>query len=552
MGRRCIVLGLLFAGLALSGRADPVPAEVDEQLLKSAGLASDGPALVAYFRQRTVGEEDRARILALIKQLGDHRYAIRERATMDLIAVGLPAVGLLRQSSNDADVEIARRAERCLKAIERVPSTALSAAAARLLARAKPAAAAEVLLAYLPLADDESVADEVREALAALAGRDDRPEPLLVKALDDPLPLRRGAAGEALVKCRRADATQLARKLMTDPDPEVRVRVTLAVVTHAKDKTAVPAVIGLLADVPQNLGWRVEEVMVRLAGETAPAVSLGTDDEGRKRCRDAWSKWWADHAGTTDLAKLDSAPRLLGFTLVVMMDQRGIAGKVMEINANREVVWKIEGLTHPRDAIVIGKDRVLIAEQNGSQISERDFAGVVKWNKQVVQPMAVQPLPNGHVFVANRNQLLEFDEKHREAWKFDRQQHDIVTAQKLRNGETMFLTNTGALIRLDANRKEIKSVKVDRPHYVYAAMEVLPNNRVLLTHQDRVAEYDFDGKQQWYASVRQPSSVQRLPNGNTLIANVSSRAVQEIDRQGKVVWEYKPEGAGLPWSARRR
>src|SRR5438128_2544271 len=82
-------------------------------------------------------------------------------------AIGLPAVGLLRQAERDPDVEIVRRAERCLQRIEKVPSTALSAAAARLVARRPPEGAAEVLLNYLPLADDETVADEVRDALAA-------------------------------------------------------------------------------------------------------------------------------------------------------------------------------------------------------------------------------------------------------------------------------------------------------------------------------------------------------------------------------------------------
>src|SRR5947209_6702971 len=81
----------------------------------------------------------------------------------------------------------ARRAEQCRRRIERVPSSTVSAAAARTLARLKATGAAEVLLAYLPSADDELVADEVRAALAALAAPEGRPDPALLRALADPL-----------------------------------------------------------------------------------------------------------------------------------------------------------------------------------------------------------------------------------------------------------------------------------------------------------------------------------------------------------------------------
>ena len=158
--------------------------------------------------------------------LGDPAYAIRERATVDLIGVGLPAVSLLRQAATDPDIEIVRRSEKCLAAIERVPSAALSAAAARLVAASKPAGAAAVLLAFLPVADDEVVADEVRTALASVAAHEDPPDPALTAALADPLPVRRGAAAEALIRSRRPDALASGRKMMADADPDVRLRGT--------------------------------------------------------------------------------------------------------------------------------------------------------------------------------------------------------------------------------------------------------------------------------------------------------------------------------------
>src|SRR5262245_36164454 len=149
---RVVWLGARAAGallLAVATAAAPPP---DDQLLNQAQIPTDGPGLVADFRQRTVADNDRQRIESLIERLGDPVYAVRERATAELIACGLPAVTLLRRAAaTQEDVEVARRAERCLSAIERVPSASLSAAVARLMAKRKPEGAVGAVLAYLPM-----------------------------------------------------------------------------------------------------------------------------------------------------------------------------------------------------------------------------------------------------------------------------------------------------------------------------------------------------------------------------------------------------------------
>ena len=61
------------------------------------------------------------------------------------------------------------------------------------------------------------------------------------------------------------------------------------------------------------------------------------------------------------------------------------------------------------------------------------------------------------------------------------------------------------------------------------------------------------------ASQIQPTSVQRLPNGNTLvvgagstIAGVRTQQLSELDRNGQTVWTYKYPDGSQPWRARRR
>jgi HEAT repeat protein len=553
--RRCGA-GLAVA-LAATCWAAPGPGTPpdDEQLLKTAQIGTDGPALLAYFRSRTVTAADRQRIETLIRQLGDPAYAVRERATADLVACGLPAVGPLRQAQADADVEVARRAERCLARLERVPSATLSAAAARLVARRKPAGATGVLLAYLPVADDEAVADEVRETLAATAITDGQPDPALLKALDDDVPLKRGAAAEALARSGVPAAVNQSRKALADGDADVRLRTALALVTRAKDKSAVPGMIGLLAELPQGSGWRIEDVLVRLAGENAPKATLGEDAAARQKCREAWQEWWDKNGAAIDLAKLDGAPPMLGNTLLVLRDLRGIGGKIIEVNTEKKELWKIEGLSLPTDAVVVGRDRVLIVEQNTHQVSERDLTGKVIWSKQVAQPNSIQRLPNGNTFVTCPNQLVEFDTHQRQVFSYQRPTYDIRAGQKLRSGEAVFVTATGDCIRVDAKGKEVKSFKVLSMASAIGGIEVLPNNHVLVTHRTGVAEYDgTGGNPVWQATFSRPTSVQRLPNGNTLVAsgNAATPSVVELDRKGQTVWEYKAEAGFMAWRARRR
>src|SRR5581483_8211090 len=105
---------------------------------------------------------------ALIAQLGDDAFDKREMASSQLVAIGSKAEAQLREAlKSGPEAEVKQRAEWCLQQIAKGGSGKVAAAAARLLARRKPDGAAEVLLAYLPSAEGEAAAEEVRGALAA-------------------------------------------------------------------------------------------------------------------------------------------------------------------------------------------------------------------------------------------------------------------------------------------------------------------------------------------------------------------------------------------------
>jgi outer membrane protein assembly factor BamB len=199
-------------------------------------------------------------------------------------------------------------------------------------------------------------------------------------------------------------------------------------------------------------------------------------------------------------------------------------------------------------------DRVLVVEYRNRQVTERDFKGEVKWQKAVpALPVGASRLPNGNTLICSRNQLLEVDKDGKEV--FSQNRVDLVTARKRRDGEYVILSTTGKVIRLDAAGKEVKSFALETPavgRTIGMQIDLLPNGRVLVPvmAQNKVQEYDENGKKVWEATVQTPTSAVRLPNGHTLVASANTQRVVELDRDGKEVWEYKSEGRVL--SARRR
>ena len=104
-------VGLLCGVHALCG-APPAAAGEDEKLLQTARIGVDGPGLLDYFRQRTTTAAQQNHVLALIRQLGDDSFKVRQKATAELAALGPAAVPFLRRSLNDPDQEIAERGGR--------------------------------------------------------------------------------------------------------------------------------------------------------------------------------------------------------------------------------------------------------------------------------------------------------------------------------------------------------------------------------------------------------------------------------------------------------
>jgi hypothetical protein len=210
---------------------EPDPAAADEEALKAAGVPTAGPAVLDFLRRQTPPAVDPVKVRALIRQLGDDSFEARRQASAGLVALGPGAVPWLQEARADDDAEVARRARECLDRIGAQADAALVAATIRLAALRRPDGTAEVLLAFLARTRDEALAREARAALAALAVHDGKPDPALLRALEDSDPVRQAAAAAALGRDGGAYARLPGRRLYL-----TGLKLPMKTVTYADGK----------------------------------------------------------------------------------------------------------------------------------------------------------------------------------------------------------------------------------------------------------------------------------------------------------------------------
>lgn len=536
--------------------------KADQETIKSAGYSDDVKSLTDFFKNHTVTEADKTRIAAFIKKLGDESFESREQASEDLSKSGVPAIALLRSAQNakDADPEVVRRCELALKIIEKVPTRMLAISSARLLATKNEDGITDALLGYLPLADEESVTDEIRNTLAALAIRGGKADKTLESALENKSILIRGAAAEAFARANdKASRAKMKEFLGKETENEVKLLVALALVNDGRDKEIVPSVIKLMAEVPSEKGWRAEELMWRIAGEDGPPVSLGGDKANNEKARDEWKKWWDANEKKVDLAKLDQESSY-GLTIVCESPFRGGLGRIVALGGDGKERWSVKGLNWPMDAVPLSGKKILIAEHNRNRIFEKEIDGKEIWSENINQPVNVGRLPNGTTWAVGRNQIIEWERGDKSGKKqeftFLRNEYDIVAGNRLKNGEYVLLTQNQQLLKVDRKGAITKSHGVggNGVNY-YATVDVMPTGKVLVTLMNSITEYDLEtGKAGTSFPFQYATSAVRLRNGNTIVGHQNNGRVVELDKEGKPTkWDYKGTDASYrPFRAFKR
>jgi hypothetical protein len=534
----------------------------------------DSAVLVKFLEKRTLTATDQKRLNHLIKDLGAKLYSKREKATKALITEGVPALPFLKLALDDADLETVSRAKQCIKAIQVKSSPALPAAVAHLLALAgdprkgdplgakndprdlKPAEVIPVLLAYLPFADDDSVEEEVINALTLLSVREAKIHTALVASLNDDLPARRAAAAVILGKVGTREQVDAVKPLLKDAAPKVQFRAAQGLIA-AQDKTAVNTLIELLGTVPDTWVWQVDDQLSRIAGGSPPPIPQAESTaEYRKKAVAAWTTWWQANENKIDLATVNRGETTLGLFVITEYDslQGNRQGRVWECGRDGKPRWQITNLFGAMDGQLLPSGRVLVAENNVQKVTERDMQGKVIWElKTPGPPIAVQRLPNGNTFVAMYDRVMEVTPANQPVYNVMKgPQIFMYGACRMKNGHIAAVTAQGQIVIFDpvANR-DIKTIPMGAPGG-WAGIDVLPNGRFLVSMQvtGQIREIDETGKIHWQAKFPGVFRAIRLPNGNVVACSMTTRRVAELDRNGNELWGVVCQGR--PWNVRYR
>jgi hypothetical protein len=536
-------------GLVGSANLSDEATEADEALLRANKIGTDGPALIAFLRKRSLAAKDRDHLRDLVLQLGHRQFRKRQQASVELVRAGTPALRYLRPAMKDDNLEIAQRAARCVAQIEQGPGTALPAAAVRWLVRVAPDKAAEVLLGYVPSADDEHVEQTVMAGLCMLAVREAKLDPAFAAGLKNPEPGSRAAAAYVLGRAGLAADCRAVAGLLRDPDGRVRLRAAQALV-YAQDRAAIPVLVKLL-DLNQEIPVRTlaEHVLRRLARHLAPTSSVvaGTAAE-RQEALAAWTGWSRDHGQSVVLAMADTGGDQRNLTLVVEFDgSPDNRGQIWEFGRDVRPRWTLDGLQGPSDADVLPGNKVLLVEAAGRRVSERDLKGNIIWQLETESPpVACQRLADGHTMVATASSLIEIDGSQEEVSNHNREQDgSIVCAQKVRNGHVVYITDRGRVVEFDpqGDGKVVYRFNVGNPGGP-CGVEWLPNGRYLvaLSGPGKIMEVDRGGRVLWEVKVAGAHQALPLPNGHYLVACQSPKRLAEVDLAGKIIWEKRTRG----------
>ena len=343
---------------------------------------TEARAVLAQFRPGRALPPDLARqTAALIKQLGDPSYVVRERATLELIGLGPQVLPAVRAAAGDPDPEVAIRAERIAESLD---------------ARTLDAVAA------------------VNQHVASLAAADDRELPGdLIELLGHANPDVRYQAEYAL---RQILGGVLAYNAY-DADAARRAAAAGARSWWARNKDAFryappPAdVAGLLVYVQQKKQlW-----LVGLDGSVLAELAVG----GSLSCA----------------IGLDNGDILLAYR-AGPIEQRDPAGKV---------VWSTRSTNPQLAAMSLQRlpnGNTLIGDAEAERVVELTRDGKTAWElRGQDHPAGIQRLPNGNTLVGGRGYVCEFDRSGRIVWQFDGRSGAslgwVADAVRLPNGNTL-------------------------------------------------------------------------------------------------------------------
>jgi hypothetical protein len=157
-------------------------------------------------------------------------------------------------------------------------------------------------------------------------------------------------------------------------------------------------------------------------------------------------------------------------------------------------------------------------------------------------------LSNGNVVFARKTGAGEITPDKRLIWNYDAPKgFEVHVAQPLGLDRVMIIQNGNParmmIIRTATGQTEKEFIlptgNPAKTHGQFRRARITSAGTLLAAHMDnnKVAEYDMDGKEIWSIAIPSPWTAIRLKSGNTLISS-NKGFVREVNPKGETVWEF--------------
>lgn len=252
-----------------------------------------------------------------------------------------------------------------------------------------------------------------------------------------------------------------------------------------------------------------------------------------------------------------------------------LGAKTAIIDEDGKAVWEYAGGS--RDGFVLPNGNVLLAYSDRVEEVTRDSQVVLKYEKSPENSEigTAQRLYNGNTLVTElgkKPRLLEIDGKGKIVHEFalepetDNAHMQTRMARQLKNGNYLVphllafsvkeYTPEGKIVgRMATDLKEIGGREAE--NWPFTAIRLDNGNTLVsLTHGNKVAEFDQQGKVVWKVDnndvggkFKDPCGSQRLANGNTVVGSHAANtgiSMVEVTPEKKIVWTSDhPLAAGV-------
>lgn len=505
-----------------------------EVLLKQQGIDPSTEGILGYFAALNRGVHKGAKIEQIISDLGAAEFRVRRSAEETLASIGFLYRENLVAAAKSEDPEISSRARVILEELKSVDLQSILYGCYQLLARDPNPNYATPIFQTLPLCKTTHTFNLAVRLLQECLVPDDEKALRHLLGHDEP---KFRAAALALLQDSEA-----ARKALVDEYAEIRI-CACRVLANLNEPVPHQVLLDLMADEDPDIRSKSVQLLREVTGAQFGFAVYDTEEdrlEALKRWRNALA---SGSAKLIEPVAVDTPLITDGHTLLA----HGYRGGVKEVDPTGQVLWDFS-VKGAWSAERLPNGNTLIASYSERRLIEVDRKGEEVWEFKTPN-LNARPMPNGNILVAGHSDQRIFELRRKDSevvWEYDAGEN-VLDAQWLKNDHILYAWE-GGVREIKRNGDVVWQWLAPENGSKYYGVQRLANGNTLIADYGagRVFELSFEKAIIWEYSVSRPSDAFRLPNGNTLIT--TSRDHREITPVKETIWTWPGARSG---SARR-